>query len=495
MRPFLHTALRLAAVSVLILWPLQVWGQSQLPQWQASIAKVSVDPKLGRTPGTAFVVAVSGQTAFLVTCAHVVVEESSPRVEFRAAPLREFRATVRAREPGDNPRGLALLVVENVPAEVTALPLAATANPVEGERVIVAGFPRPSLRFLVLDMILAGYEGQDLTLSRETVEGFSGGPVLRGDSAIGIVYGREGGTGVALISDVVRTYLRGLRVPLDAAPRTAQPAVQPSSGPKAGETRVNPVSGLKDVWIPSGAFTMGCSEGDTECYEDEKPAHPVTITKGFWMGQTEVTVGAYKRFSTAKGKPMPPEPDLSGRALNPGWKNEEQPVVNVTFQEAADYCAWAGRMRLPTEAEWEYAARAGSREARYGNLDDIVWYADNSGNQRIDSARIWKEDQKNYANRLKENGNGLKMVGQKLPNAWKLYDMLGNVWEWTADWYGEKHYQAKESRDPKGPPGETYRVLRGGSWYFYPMFTRASYRIRNAPANRSIDSGFRCAGE
>ncbi|MBL8223272.1 MAG: SUMF1/EgtB/PvdO family nonheme iron enzyme, partial [Bryobacterales bacterium] len=183
-----------------------------------------------------------------------------------------------------------------------------------------------------------------------------------------------------------------------------------------------------------------------------------------------------------------------GRALNPGWMNEEQPIVNVNFQEAADYCAWAGKMRLPTEAEWEYAARAGSIGAQYGNLEDIAWFADNSGNQRLDSRRIWKEDQKNYSNRLKENGNGPKAVGQKLPNAWKLYDMLGNVWEWTADWYEEKYYEAKASQDPKGPPGGTLRVMRGGSWEDNRV-TPAWNRDRGAPADRWPGSGFRCAGE
>jgi formylglycine-generating enzyme required for sulfatase activity len=239
---------------------------------------------------------------------------------------------------------------------------------------------------------------------------------------------------------------------------------------------------------------MGCSPGDTECDGDEKPPHSVTITKGFWMGQTPVTVGAYKRYSQATGKPMPPEPKYEGRELNPGWKNGEQPIANVNSDEAKAYCDWAG-LRLPTEAEWECAARAGSREARYGNLDDIGWYVDNSGRQRIDSTRIWTEDQENYFKRLAGNGNGLKAVGQKLPNAWKLYDMLGNVWEWTADWYGEKYYQAKEGIDPKGPPGGEMRVLRGGSWVNNPRSLRVSVRGKNPPAGRNISFGFRCAGD
>ncbi|MBL8292790.1 MAG: SUMF1/EgtB/PvdO family nonheme iron enzyme [Bryobacterales bacterium] len=127
-------------------------------------------------------------------------------------------------------------------------------------------------------------------------------------------------------------------------------------------------------------------------------------------------------------------------------------------------------MSPPTEAQWEYAARAGSREARYGRIEDIAWYKDNSGDRP-------------------------KGVGEKTPNAWKLYDMLGNAWEWTADWYGETYYQAKESRDPQGPPRGTYRGLRGGAWFVSRESIRVSVRGSNPPEDRHLTFGFRCAGD
>ena len=111
-------------------------------------------------------------------------------------------------------------------------------------------------------------------------------------------------------------------------------------GPAAGDVKVNPKDGLKYVWIPPGTFMIGCSPGDSECVSDEKPAHQVTITKGFWLGQTEVTVGAYKRYSRETGKAMPEEPRLGKNTLNPGWGNEQMPIVNVSWDDATAYCAF-----------------------------------------------------------------------------------------------------------------------------------------------------------
>jgi formylglycine-generating enzyme required for sulfatase activity len=258
--------------------------------------------------------------------------------------------------------------------------------------------------------------------------------------------------------------------------------------------RENPKDGLMYVWIPPGTFMMGCSPGDEECTVVEKPLHQVSITKGFWLGQTEVTVAAYKRFAAATGREMPREPKY-GRPLNPRWGDEAMPIVDVRWGDAQAYCGWAGG-RLPTEAEWEYAARAGSTGAHYGDLDEIAWYADNSGHERLDSAKIVKEDRGSYHPRFEENGNGMHEVGQKRANAFGLYDMLGNVWEWVNDWYDENYYQNSPSQDPTGPAsGWEFRVLRGGAWWDVPSNLRVSLRVKGDLDASSSVIGFRCGGE
>ena len=217
--------------------------------------------------------------------------------------------------------------------------------------------------------------------------------------------------------------------------------------PKAGATKVNPKDGQTYVYIPPGTFQMGCSPGDEECSNNEKPVRQVTLTKGFWLGQTPVTVEAYRQFAKTTGK------------------NGRNPVVEVTWPEAKAYCEWAGG-RLPTEAEWEYAARGGTPGARYGELDEIAWYEGNSA-------------------------GSLQEVGGKAPNAYGLYDMLGNVLEWVEDWYGP--YPKGPATDPKGPSSGEDRVLRGGSWALDSSVTRVSIRGISEPSLRYENLGFRCA--
>ena len=269
------------------------------------------------------------------------------------------------------------------------------------------------------------------------------------------------------------------------------------------------MDGLNYRWIPPGAFRMGCSEqpADPQCDKtDEFPTHDVTLSKGFWMGETEVTVAAYEKYrdaSKAAGKTVAPLPtsDSYGRKLNTAG-DPQLPAVAVTWDEAQAYCGWAGgggeQLRLPSEAEWEYAARAKSRASRYGDLNAIAWYGDNSG-KPINSTAIWAEvgqDNTKYSERLYANGNGPHRVATLKENEWNLRDMLGNVWEWTADWYDADYYKNSPSTDPKGPmEAKQYRVLRGGSWLDFPGVVRVSNRNRNEPSDRNNNIGFRCAGD
>jgi formylglycine-generating enzyme required for sulfatase activity len=197
---------------------------------------------------------------------------------------------------------------------------------------------------------------------------------------------------------------------------------------------------------------MGCSPGDPSCDTNEQPAHEVTLTAGFWIGKTEVTQAAYQRVM-GRNPSSVDAPDL--------------PVESLRWPQAAGYCKAAG-MRLPTEAEWEYAARGGTSDARNGSLSEIAWWSGNSGHRS-------------------------HPVGQKQPNEFGLYDVFGNVAEWTADWYGA--FTAESVENPRGPQEGDFRVVRGGSWVGGSANLRASSRFGRGPNASGSYLGFRCAGQ
>ncbi len=261
--------------------------------------------------------------------------------------------------------------------------------------------------------------------------------------------------------------------------------------------------GMKFCLIPAGSFMMGAVPGDNYAGDDEKPRHRVTISRGFWMSTTEVTVGAYRKFALATGRQMPPEPKWTDEDkiyrtynINPGWRYEEQPIVNVTWDDAVAYCQWVGG-RLPTEAEWEYAARAGTTTKyywgnRWGKFESQTYYkyanyADRSFDRKFSDTFSWGD--KTYD----DGYSGTSPVGRFEPNAWGLYDMIGNVREWCSDWYDEDYYQGRlVFTDPQGPSSGRSRVLRDGSWLSSPRYLRISNRYSVSPAFRlTYDLGFR----
>ena len=468
------------------------WAQTA-EDYKRSVVRITASDG---TIGSGFVVEVSPEAVFLVSVSHILEKgDATPKVEFEIAPRKSYDGVILDTQDGGD--GLALLRVSApFPGGLAAFPPAQDA-PAIAQSIQVVGFPHSQgNRFSVLPGSVASRVGSNIGIAAPVGDGNSGGPVLSNGGVVGIVTRGGGGLGTATLASIVKIYLEGNGVDWGSGDRQPPPR-EVVAAPKPGALKDNSTDGLKYVWVPPGTFEMGCSPGDNDCLNDERPRHAVTISKGFWLGQTEVTVGAYRRFAEKTGGKMPAEPNVLGRVLNAGWGDEDQPIVNVTWDEASTYCEWAGG-RLPTEAEWEYTARAGTSLVRYRDLKAIAWYGDNSGNP-LDSTHTWDVragwDNKKYWEILKENGNRIQRVALKQANSSGLYDALGNVWEWSSDWYGEEYYSESPSTDPGGPDSGTMRVLRGGSWYDIPRDLRTSNRGWVQPVGRFNIIGFRCGRE
>ncbi|OQY43753.1 MAG: hypothetical protein B6240_11770 [Desulfobacteraceae bacterium 4572_87] len=228
--------------------------------------------------------------------------------------------------------------------------------------------------------------------------------------------------------------------------------------------------GMKFVYIKPGSFLMGSSSGESGRDDDEKQ-HRVTLTRGYYLQTTEVTQGQWKRVMGSRpwaGKKYVRE-NANNAAAYISWNDCRDFIRKLNQMEGSN------KYRLPTEAEWEYACRAGS-STRFcfgdsdGQLGNYAWYDKNA-------------DDVGY-----EYAHG---VGTKRPNAWGFYDMHGNVWEWCQDWFGD--YPSGSVTDPTGPTSGSLRVLRGGSWYNYARDCRSAYRYRYVPENRGGNYGFRLA--
>ncbi|MDA1050999.1 MAG: formylglycine-generating enzyme family protein [Planctomycetota bacterium] len=247
-------------------------------------------------------------------------------------------------------------------------------------------------------------------------------------------------------------------------------------------------------WIPPGTFTMGSPDGEPGRSPDEGPQRQVTISKSLWIFDTPCTQSLWQAVT----------------GQNPSrFVDPERPVEQVSWDDTQEFITKLNSavpglaLRLPTEAEWEYACRAGTTEATYAGpieilgannapiLDAIAWYGGNSGVEfdRDDGSDSSKWPDKQHAHKMA----GTRKVAQKLPNRWGFFDMLGNIWEWCQDWYDSEAYRSSASTDPTGPDQGLHRVLRGGSWGSNARFVRSAFRDHLDPGYRDDFIGFRCA--
>ena len=251
--------------------------------------------------------------------------------------------------------------------------------------------------------------------------------------------------------------------------------------------------GIDLVYVRGGSFEMGSEKGES----DEKPMHTITLSN-YFIGKYEVTVGQFRKFIAVTGYKT--SADINGGSYlwnGSQWKlqaginwefdalgfkrpetEENHPVIHVSWTDALEYTKWLSSVtgkafRLPTEAEWEFAARGGMSSNGYtfagsNDINQVAWSLDNKSNQTFP-------------------------VGKKQPNELGIYDMTGNVWEWCNDWYDADYYAKSPSTNPQGSKSGLFKVIRGGSWGGLSNFNRVTFRYRYFPGNRGKFNGFRIA--
>jgi serine/threonine-protein kinase len=242
-----------------------------------------------------------------------------------------------------------------------------------------------------------------------------------------------------------------------------------------GSTRINEKDGMEMVYVPEGEFQMGCDPEHKRgyfCEKDERLLHTIYLD-AFWIDKYEVTTSQYEQCVAAGACAVPSKKSSSSRTSYYGNSNfDNYPVIYVLWDDAINYCSWAGK-RLPTEAEWEKAAR-GALDTR-----DYPW-----GDQETDCTLANSDGCVGDTSVVGSYPTGVSPYG--------AMDMAGNVWEWTNDWYSSSYYSDSPVNNPPGPATGTYKVFRGGSWSSYVSDLRSSYRYASNPGVRYYNVGFRC---
>ncbi|MEO7863351.1 MAG: SUMF1/EgtB/PvdO family nonheme iron enzyme, partial [Nitrospirales bacterium] len=461
----------------------QVIGAQDIARLQSGVVKITAQVEGKSKEGTGVIVRLESDAAYILTAAHVVAGDPNPKVEFFTNKYALVSAQLLpGTESGDEMRGLALLLVrgkENLPTGTTALPLDGIGKFSAGDEIIMVGFPRGAGPWHVIKGNIGSTRANDIFFSPSVDTGNSGGPIVRQGKVIGIVMATEL-SGRGLTANRAQAYIAGFEIAAQTSTDSLSMASVPSPPPTATakpeprqmtqDREITGRDGAPMVLIPTGESTMGSPVGKGD--GNEHPQHQVYLD-AFDIDKFEVTVARYAEFLQAMKRAKPAFWDQVDTS-----KHGNLPVVGVDWNDAEAYCRWA-KKRLPTEAEWEKAAR-GTDERTYpwGNEAPTSNLA-NFGKERI---------KKFYDRRLAPVGS---YEAGKSP--YGIYDLAGNVWEWVADWDDESYYEQSASRNPPGPSSGIDRVIRGGSWLHQPDDMRSAGRDRGTPTLRNDSIGFRCA--
>jgi formylglycine-generating enzyme required for sulfatase activity len=431
----------------------------------------------GESPrtGTGFIVHLSPETAYIVTSEHVIAGDKHPNVEFFTRRHLPVSATVVAVH-----RDVALLLVEgknDLPSGLIALPLATAVDLKGGEEVTVIGFPAGAGLWSVIKGSFVSQKGLNIQFSGDIDAGNSGSPMIRAGQVLGVVQQKDSQYGRATPATIVREALKG-------------EVKFASSGLIVGR------DGKEMVLVPAGWFEMGSTEEEVEAayelaqqyssevekawYEPETPRHWVWLD-AFFIDKYKVTMAEHRVFVRERETKRRDLPEWTSQYA----RSERHPVIGVSWEDVEAYCRWAEK-RLPTEAQWEKAARGTDGRGYPWGIGPVDGKRANYCDANCEFS--WRDKNQSDSYRYSSPVDAYELG--KSP--YGIFDLAGNVWEWVRDWYDGEYYSKSPERNPVNETEAQYRVVRGGSWDSDPSFLRTAYRGWREPESRTHFVGFRC---
>lgn len=473
---------------------------------------VSTSAEGAHRTGAGFIVRRDAQETYIVTAWHVVEGDKFPKIAFHGQPHSWIDAEVLRN---DSRTDISLLKVRDntkVPLNAVSLQFLTDNDLKDGDELRIIGFSN-SVDWALVTVALAGRDGLDLVIDRKLHEGFSGGPLIKDDKEVIGLITRTDDFGRAIPSDIVKKVIAGWGVTTSSRPSGSDGRSTTSTTAKPATETQLPFE-PEMVRIPPGKFLMGSPETEAGRTSGEGPQHEVTISKPFALSRHEITVGQFRQFVEDAGYQTTAEKSGKGcygwnankkeidQLAERNWKNpgfaqiDDHPVVCVSWDDVQVYVTWLSRRtgenyRLPTEAEWEYTARAGTTVARFYQGDQQCKYANGAGQEKKSIASpnlVLAECDDGYVYTAPVASFG--------ENHYSLFDMLGNVWEWMQDcWHDNYDYAPLDGSAwlKKGSGDCNRRVFRGGSWLNSPQSLRSADRsgfFTNATSNYL---GFRIA--